>query len=1059
MKNRKDQSILGRCASIGQRLFFFALLTVISIGMYAQGKTVSGTVVDKTGETVIGASVVVKGTTNGTITDFDGKFTLSNVPNDGTIEISFVGYKTQEISVAGKSTVQVVLEEDTEVLDEVVVVGYGVQKKSDVTGAMASVGSKEIESRPVTNAMQALQGRAAGVDITSNERPGELGKVQIRGMRSMIKNSSGEYTGNEPLYVVDGVPLMSSSAIETINPRDIESIDILKDASATAIYGSRGANGVILVTTKKGKEGRFTLNYSGTVNIESVDSKSRMMNASEYITWRRWAAYNAGLSTVPGDQPTQANDATIFNGVDPTTYDNIMNGWAGGTWDPSRVTSTDWTDYVTQTGITHEHTISASGGNEKMSAYASFGYLNQEGTFKGQSYERYTGSINVDLTPTKWFKMGASINATWSDQQYGVSTLGAGSSSMPSYIYGWAERLYAYSLPYDEDGNLIDRPGNDDNVYNVIGEWDKSQQQRQTFRALGSFYATLDFGEIWAPLEGLNFRLNFGPDFRNWREGVFIDSESVTRQGGLNFARLKNQHDISWTLDQQINYNRIFGKHSIGATLLHTASSWKVENSEMSAYGIPQAKWTWNAFGTVDVTNPAYSAGMSSGITERQLESYMIRLNYGFNDRYLVTVSGRWDGASQLAAGNKWAFFPSAALAWRINQEDFLKDVSWLDNLKLRVGFGTTGNAAVAPYGTLGNLQSNYLPFNGMDNQIFYTTNEPNYTKDQVGMPNKDLGWEKTTQYNVGLDFSVLAGRISGSVDVYTSRTKDLLLSMRVPTLTGYPNTTANIGKTSNRGVDITLNLVPVRVKDFEWNSNISAAFTKDKIEELASGKADDVANTWFIGQSIAVYYDYANNGLWQDTPEDQAEMAKFNANGHSFRPGMVKPVDQNGDYKIVAEDDKVILGNINPRWTFGWNNTFTYKGIELSAQIYGRFKYMVSTGGEAQLGRYNQRAIDYWTPTNTDAEYQMPIYNQSGGDAYSNLLGYKKANFLKMRNISLGYVLPKNVISKIGLSNLKVYVQANNPFTIYSSVDFLDLDLGGSTFNRGFVFGLDVTF
>lgn len=1059
MKNRKDQSILGRCASIGQRLFFFALLTVISIGMYAQGKTVSGTVVDKTGETVIGASVVVKGTTNGTITDFDGKFTLSNVPNDGTIEISFVGYKTQTISVAGKTNLQVVLEEDTEVLDEVVVVGYGVQKKSDVTGAMASVGSKEIESRPVTNAMQALQGRAAGVDITSNERPGELGKVQIRGMRSMIKNSSGEYTGNEPLYVVDGVPLMSSSAIETINPRDIESIDILKDASATAIYGSRGANGVILVTTKKGKEGRFTLNYSGTVNIESVDSKSRMMNASEYITWRRWAAYNAGLSTVPGDQPTQANDATIFNGVDPTTYDNIMNGWAGGTWDPSRVTSTDWTDYVTQTGITHEHTISASGGNEKMSAYASFGYLNQEGTFKGQSYERYTGSINVDLTPTKWFKMGASINATWSDQQYGVSTLGAGSSNMPSYIYGWAERLYAYSLPYDKDGNFIDRPGNDDNVYNVIGEWDKSQQQRQTFRALGSFYATLDFGEIWAPLEGLNFRLNFGPDFRNWREGVFIDSESVTRQGGLNFARLKNQHDISWTLDQQINYNRIFGKHSIGATLLHTASSWKVENSEMSAYGIPQAKWTWNAFGTVDVTNPAYSAGMGSGITERQLESYMIRLNYGFNDRYLVTVSGRWDGASQLAAGNKWAFFPSAALAWRINQEDFLKDVSWLDNLKLRVGFGTTGNAAVAPYGTLGNLQSNYLPFNGMDNQIFYTTNEPNYTKDQVGMPNKDLGWEKTTQYNVGLDFSVLAGRINGSVDVYTSRTKDLLLSMRVPTLTGYPNTTANIGKTSNRGVDITLNFVPVRVKDFEWNSNISAAFTKDKIEELASGKADDVANTWFIGQSIAVYYDYANNGLWQDTPEDQAEMEKFNANGHSFKPGMVKPVDQNGDYKIVAEDDKVILGNINPRWTFGWNNTFTYKGIELSAQIYGRFKYMVSTGGEAQLGRYNQRAIDYWTPTNTDAEYQMPIYNQSGGDAYSNLLGYKKANFLKMRNISLGYVLPKNVISKIGLSNLKVYVQANNPFTIYSSVDFLDLDLGGSTFNRGFVFGLDVTF
>lgn len=1058
MKDRNCSSLM-RCASSLQRLFFLALLSIIAIGAYAQGKTVSGTVLDKSGESVIGASVVVKGTTNGTITDFDGKFTLSNVPNDASLEISFVGYKTQVIPVQGKNTFNVTMVEDTEVLDEVVVVGYGVQKKSDVTGAMASVGSKEIEARPVTNAMQALQGKAAGVDITSNERPGELGKVQIRGMRSMIKNSSGEYSGNTPLYVVDGVPLMSSSAIETINPRDIESIDILKDASATAIYGSRGANGVILVTTKKGKEGRFTLNYSGTLNVENVHSKSRMMNADEYITWRRWAAYNAGQSTYPGDQPNKDNDATIFGGVDPTTYNNIMNGWAGGTWDASKVTSTDWTDYVTQTGITHEHTLSASGGNEKMSAYASFGYLNQEGTFKGQGYRRYTGNVNIDLAPTKWFKLGASINASWSEQEYGVSTLGASSSGEPSYIYGWAEKLYAYSLPYDQDGNLIDRPGNDDNVYNVIGEWDKSQQQRQTFRALGSFYATLDFGEIYKPLEGLNFRLNFGPDFRNWREGVYIDSESVTRKGGLNFARLKNQRDLSWTLDEQINYNRTFGKHSVGATLLHTASSWNVENSEMSAYGIPQASWTWNAFSTIDITNPSYSAGMSSGITERQLESYMMRFNYGFNDRYLLTVSGRWDGASQLSAGNKWAFFPSAALAWRINQENFLKDVSWLDNLKLRVGFGTTGNAAVAPYGTLGNVQSNYLPFIGMNNQIFYTTNEPNYTKDQIGMPNKDLGWERTTQYNVGIDFSFLNGRISGSLDVYTSQTKDLLLSMKVPTLTGYPNTTANIGRTSNRGVDITLNLVPVRVHDFEWDSNISAAYTKDEIEELASGKTDDISNNWFIGKSIAVWYDVQNAGLWQDTPEDYAEMDKFNANGHSFKPGMVKPVDQNGDYKITDEDDRVILGNQNPRWTFGWTNTFSYKGIELSAQMYGRFKYMISTGGEAQLGRYNQRAIDYWTPSNTNAEYQMPIYNQSGGDAYSDLLGYKNANFLKMRNISLGYVLPKSIISKVGLSNLKVYVQANNPFTIYSSVDFIDLDLGGSTFNRGFVFGLDVTF
>ncbi len=1016
-----------------------------------QAQTVKGTVVDDNGEAIIGASIKVVGTANGVITDLDGNFTLGNISKGAVLEISYIGYITQRVKVTGPS-VDVVLKEDNQNLQEIVVVGYGVQRKSDVTGALAHVGSEEIQARPVTNAMEALQGKAAGVDITSNERPGELGSVRIRGNRSITAS-------NSPLYVVDGVPLMSSSAIETLNPRDIESVDILKDASATAIYGSRGANGVVLVTTKKGKSGRFQLNYSGTLNVQNVHDKSRMMNASEYITWRRWAAYNAGLVDVPGDAPTQEADATIFGGVDPTTYENIMKGWSGNTWDGSKVTSTDWTDYVTQTGITHEHTISASGGSEKASAYGSFGYLSQEGTFKGQSYDRYTGNVNVELTPTKWFKMGASINASWSEQEYGVSTLGASSTTLPSFIYGWAQRVYAYSLPYDSDGNLIQHPGNDDNVYNVIDEWNKSQQQRQTFRALGSFYAAFDFGEIYKPLKGLNFRLNFGPDFRHWREGVFIDSESVTRQGGLNFARLKNQRDFSWTFDQQLNYNREFNKHSIGATLLHTASKWDVESSQMSAYGIPQAAWTWNAFSTIDITNSSYSAGMSSGITERQLESYMVRLNYGFDSRYLLTVSGRWDGASQLSKGNKWAFFPSAALAWRINEESFIKDVRWVSNLKLRLGVGTTGNAAVSPYGTLGNIQSDYLPFNGMDNQKFYTTNEPNYTKDQFGMPNKLLGWEKTTQYNLGIDFGFLDGRISGSVDFYTSKTKDLLLNMSIPTLTGYPNTTANIGQTSNKGVDVTLNFIPVMTKDFMWESNVSAAYTKDKIDELASGKTDDIANAWFIGKSISVYYDIACDGLWKDTAEDLAEMEKFNANGHKFKPGMVKPIDQNGDYKITKDDDRVILGSLNPRWTLGWVNTFTYKGIELSFQMYGRFKYMISTGGESQLGRYNQRAISYWTPSNTDAEYQMPIYNQSGGDAYSNLLGYKDANFLKMRNISLGYTLPKTLIAKAGLSNLKVYVQAYNPFTIYSSVDFLDLDLGGSTYNKGFVFGLDLSF
>ena len=383
MKDRKNSSLLRRLEKF-QRLFFVALLSVLAVGAFAQSKTVSGTVLDKTGESVIGASVVVKGTTNGTITDFDGKFTLQNVPDNGTIQVSFVGYKTVDIQVKGQSTVKIILEEDTETLDEVVVVGYGVQKKSDVTGAMARVGSEELNTRPVNNAFEALQGKAAGVDITSSERPGTVGSIRIRGNRSISASS-------DPLYVVDGVPL-SAGGIETINPRDIESIDILKDASSTAIYGSRGANGVILITTKRGKAGRLALNYSGSVTLETLKDKSPAMSASDYITWRRWAYYNSDPVNNPrGDQPNYDKDQIYFAASgDPTALANVNKGWNNGTWDGSRVTDTDWADIVTQTGITHEHTISGSGGNETAQAFFSIGYLNNQGTQKGQEYEGST---------------------------------------------------------------------------------------------------------------------------------------------------------------------------------------------------------------------------------------------------------------------------------------------------------------------------------------------------------------------------------------------------------------------------------------------------------------------------------------------------------------------------------------------------------------------------------------------------------------------------------------------------------------------------------------------
>ncbi|MBQ2495100.1 MAG: SusC/RagA family TonB-linked outer membrane protein, partial [Prevotella sp.] len=741
--------------STGVRRFLFLLvLAVTSTMAWAQGN-VSGKVVDATGEPVIGASVVVKGTTTGAVTDIDGNFSIPNVPRNANLEISYIGFKTQSVSVSGKNAINVTLQEDRQMLDDVVVVGYGVQKKSDVTGAMASVSTEELNARPVNNALEALQGKAAGVDITTNERPGSLGSIRIRGERSLT-------AGNAPLYVVDGVPLMSASAIETLNPRDIETIDILKDASATAIYGSRGANGVVLVTTKQGRSGQMRIDYTGTLTVSNIVDRSPSMSAADFIDFRRWAAYNLDPTTYAHpNSPTLENDKILFDSAldGQTSRDNVLKGWAGGTWDPSKVTNTNWTDFVTQTAISHEHTLAVSGGSEAMNAYASFGYLSNKGTQKGQWYDRYTGKISVNINPTKWFSIQASINGTWSEQDYGMSTLGGRSGSVPDAIYGTAKQIYNIAVPYDANGNVVINPGGESGIYTIMNEWNHSQQKSQTFRALGNFAATIDFGKIFAPVEGLRYKLNFGPDFRHWREGVYIDGFSAHKinadgSEGVNFARLNTRRDFSWTLDNMIMFDRTFAeKHKVGVTLLQTASKWNVESNSMQAQNIAKDSYLWNAFNTVDVTNSDNKASISSGLQDRQLESYMIRLNYGFNERYLLTVSGRWDGASQLADGHKWDFFPSAALAWRASEEDFLKNVSWLSNLKLRLGIGVTGNSSVAPYETKGDIQQVYLPFNGRDNVIGYTTNEPYYTANQKTMANPELGWEKTTQWNLGIDY------------------------------------------------------------------------------------------------------------------------------------------------------------------------------------------------------------------------------------------------------------------------------------------------------------------
>jgi TonB-linked SusC/RagA family outer membrane protein len=956
--------------------------------------------------------------------------------------------KLQEIVVGTQSSINVVMEAEAIGLEEVVAIGYGVQKKSDVTGATVSVSSDELNSRPVKNAVEAMQGKAAGIDISSNERPGTVGSISVRGVRSLAAS-------NSPLYVVDGIPLVTGEisaagvssnkvtlgGIDNLNPNDIESIDILKDASATAIYGSRGANGVVLITTKKGKAGKFTLNYDSSVTIENMHEYSPLFDAAGYIDYRRWAKYNNGESTVRGDQPTPENDAVIFPG-DDTAMANIMKGWSGSTWDGSKVATTDWTGLVTRTGITTQNTLSASGGTDKMTAYGSFGYTDNTGVVKGQGYKRYNGKASVDITPTDWFSFGASMNTSYSVQEYGQSQAGNVSVSAQTGLYQSAYGIFVYAMPYDSDGNKIDYPGGDIAVKTIVDEDKYSQDQRVSTRFFGSFYAQLDFGEILPVLDGLRFRTNFGPDMENWRNGIYLDGNSVIRSGSA-FASIEKSQRLSYTLDNLLYYNKSVGEHDFGMTLLHSQTKYQSESNLMSADNIPLASQKWNGFGSVSSLK-----SWDSGLIKSSLLSYMARLNYDYKDKYLLTVSGRYDGASQLADGNKWSFFPSAALGWRMDQEEFMSDINWLSQLKLRLGVGATGNAAIDPYSTIGRLNAIFYPFGSVS-----TAGQTNVST----MANKDLGWEKTTQYNLGVDFSIFNSRVFGNIDAYTSRTTDLLLEKSIPTVTGFQSTYANIGETKSKGIDFTLNTINITTKDFEWTTTLNASYQDNEIVSLANGKEDDLNNEWFIGESQNVIYDYEAIGVWQEA--DAAEMAKFNANGHTFTVGNVRPKDQNGDYKIDANNDRVVIDSEIPKYIVGLTNTFNYKNFELSIFLYGRMGYTYDAGGEGLVGRYQQRKVNYWTDTNTNSDYQKPIYSAGYGDQYYGSLGFENGSFLKIRNISLGYTLPSKLVNKIGASNLRVYVQALNPGFVFNKVPWIDLDVRYHASNRGFVTGVSLQF
>ena len=983
-----------------------------------EGKTLNGIVKDKNGEPIIGANVVVKGTTNGTITDIDGQYSLSNVSNNDILTISYIGYLSKDIPVNGQQVINILLDEDTQKLDEIVVVGYGTVKKRDLTGSVASINAEKIEQIAVTNPALALQGRIPGVLVEQTDyAPGGGLKIRVRGNRSFKAS-------NDPLYVVDGMPL--TTGIEAINPSDIESIDVLKDASATAVYGARGANGVIIVTTKKGKAGKVQVDYNGYVGVQTVAKRLDVMDGAEWTEALREAYRATGLYQSP--TPSAEEDAKMPRlAADPYSLESVLMAYdENGNYDPSKVRSFDWQGNTLHESLIHNHNLNIRGGSEKTQYSLSASYLYNDGVIKNRDYEKYTVRLNIDQEIGKILKVGLQTQYMHSNENKDIG------------IYVNAMNNYPVSSPYDDKGELILNPGGDAMLYNSLMDLDNAISLQKIDRYLGSYYAEVNI------VDGLKFRTNLGTDFRQVQDLDFRGSMTTENKGGLSTAKNAGEKSYLFTLENMLTYSKKFNKtHDLGVTLLQS-----IQRFAQDKYGIEVKDLPYEYQHFFNVGSASTISGVSSDYLKWTLASFMGRVNYNIKDRYLFTVSARYDGSSRLAKGNKWVLFPSAAFAWRIFDEPFIPETSFLTNLKLRLGWGQTGNSAVDPYQTMGGLLLQKYNFGGTNAIGYY----PNI------MPNENLTWETTAQTNLGIDFGFFNNRLSGSIDLYLQRTKDLLMSRQLPVVSGYESVMANIGKTQNKGIEIALSSVNLESeKGLNWTTDLMVYANKEEIIELYNGKKDDIGNKWFIGQPIDVIYDYQFDRIWQDTPEDLAEMAKFNANGSSFVPGTIKLVDQNNDYKITA-DDKVIIGNSRPKLVVSLANNFSYKGFDLSVFLNGEFGKKITYDPPLNLnGRENYVNINYWTPSNPSNECPRPNANQT--PQYISAIKYCNGTYLRVRDITLGYTLPDVLTKKAFIERLRFYASVQNPF-LFTSFPGVDPEgARGKEYPRTFMFGANISF
>ena len=985
-KAKKTALVAGLCF-LGMVPAQQASAATTAVASVQQTKQATGYVADSQGP-LIGATVMEKGTNNGTVTDFNGFFTL-NVKPGATIVVSYVGYVSQEVKAG--DNLKINLKEDGHVVNEVVVIGYGTQRREAVTGSVANIGGEKLNQVAATNAAQALQGRVAGVLMTqTSSKPGAEMQIRIRGQRSLTAS-------NDPLIVLDGIPFMGQ--LSDINPTDIKSMDILKDASATAIYGSRGANGVIIITTVKGTQGApAKVTYNGYVSFKKVFHKYPMMDGPTFSKMRQYAG----------------------------KYQNSL--------DENENTNTDWQDLYYQTGISHNHDISVAGGTNGGSFSFGAGYYKDEAVVPTEGYDRISVRGNFDQKVGKWFRFGLSTNNSYRKTS-GVNQMYAVLGSSP------------LSSPYDADGNL--------KRYNALPADDQIVVTKETVerdkdvwlsenKGIGT-YNTL-FAELKCPwIEGLTYRVNVGLNFRSSKQGGFTGTGVNNKDANaVNSGSVYENQTRNWAVENMLTYDRTFGKHNINAVAMYSAEQTTYEQTGASAQDIPADYFQYYALDKA--TGQANLTGY--GYNQSGLVSWMGRVMYSYDNKYMISAALRSDASSRLAKGHQWHTYPAVSAGWNIARENFMENLKWIDNLKLRVGYGETSNQSINPYSTLGGLGiRNYNFGNGTNYKAGYYVNS---------LPNPELGWEYSKTWNFGVDFSLFNGRLSGSFEYYTQKTNDILLGVKLPDTSGVSGYTGNIGNTENKGFEFTLNGIIIDNKNgWNWEAGVNIYANHNKLTKLTGALDEngnpvpDKGNRWFVGHPIDVIYDYEYQGLWNQSdivtgPDGKTNLDILEPGGNL---GMIK-VKYTGDYdangmptRAIGDADMQVM-DMEPDLVGGFNTTVGYKNFDLTVigafQIGGKLISAIhSSNGYLNMltGRRNNLDVDYWTEQNTGAKYPKPGGIQSGDNPkYGSTLGYFNASYLKIRAITLGYNFDKlKAVKDLGISRLRLYATVQNPFVLFS--------------------------